>query len=156
MKKASAGLLMYRRRQGQFEVLLVHLGGPFWTKKDAGAWFVAKGEINPGEDELAAARREFEEETGWKPDGTFVPLGSVTHKSGKRVSAWAFEGSVDVASLRSGTFEMEWPPRSGKRREFPEVDRAEFFTVESAREKMHRAEFEFLPRLLKLLASSGS
>jgi predicted NUDIX family NTP pyrophosphohydrolase len=154
MKKASAGLLMYRKRDAQLEVLLVHLGGPFWAKKDAGAWFVPKGEINPDEDELSAAKREFEEETGWKPVGGFIPLGRVTHKSGKTVSAWAFEGSADVGSLRSGTFEVEWPPRSGKRREFPEVDRAEFFTVEAAREKMHPAEFEFLPRLAKLLSSS--
>lgn len=156
MKKASAGLLMYRRRNGQVEVLLVHLGGPFWMKKDAGAWFVPKGEVNPGEDEFCAAKREFEEETGWRPVGKFISLGKVTHKSGKTVSAWAFEGSADVASLRSGTFELEWPPRSGKRREFPEVDRAEFFAIEAAREKMHPAEFEFLPRLLTLLSSSSS
>jgi predicted NUDIX family NTP pyrophosphohydrolase len=155
MKKASAGLLTYRKRDGQFEVLLVHLGGPFWIKKDAGAWFVPKGEINPGEDELAAAKREFEEETGWKPTGEFLSLGSVMHKSGKRVSAWAFEGNYDVGTLRSSTFEVEWPPRSGKRREFPEVDRAEYFTLEAAHEKMHPAEFAFLPRLVTLLTGGG-
>lgn len=151
MSKASAGLLMYRKRNQQLEVLLVHLGGPFWAKKDAGAWFVPKGEINPGEDELAAAKREFEEETGLFAGAPLLPLGSVKHKSGKRVSAWAFEGDCDPAALRSNTFQMEWPPRSGKTREFLEIDRAAFFTTEAAREKMHPAEFEFVTRLLSLL-----
>jgi predicted NUDIX family NTP pyrophosphohydrolase len=151
MTKVSAGLLMYRKRNQAFEVLLVHLGGPFWAKKDAGAWFVPKGEVNPGEDELAAARREFQEETGLTPSTELLVLGSVKHKSGKKVSAWAFEGDCDPSVLRSNTFQMEWPPRSGKTREFPEIDRAAFFTTESAREKMHPAEFEFVTRLLSLL-----
>lgn len=153
MSKSSAGLVMYRKRSGQWEVLLVHLGGPFWTRKDAGAWFIAKGEINPGEDEFAAAKREFEEETGLRPEGAFLPLGSVKHKSGKTVIAWAFEGACDPATLRSNTFQMEWPPRSGKTKEFPEIDRAEFFTMEAAREKMHPVEFQFLPRLADLLSA---
>ena len=153
MPKASAGLLMYRKRSGRLEALLVHLGGPFWKKKDNGAWFVPKGEINPGEDELVAAQREFQEEAGLIPTGNFLPLGSVKHKSGKSVTAWAFAGDCDPASLKSNTFEMEWPPKSGKRVQFPEIDRAEFFTVERAREKMHPAEFEFLTRLEKLLES---
>jgi predicted NUDIX family NTP pyrophosphohydrolase len=151
MTKVSAGLLMYRKRNQAFEVLLVHLGGPFWAKKDAGAWFVPKGEVNPGEDELAAARREFQEETGLTPGTELLVLGSVKHKSGKKVSAWAFEGDCDPSVLRSNTFQMEWPPRSGKTREFPEIDRAAFFATESAREKMHPAEFEFVTRLLSLL-----
>ncbi len=151
MTKVSAGLLMYRKRNQALEVLLVHLGGPFWAKKDAGAWFVPKGEVNPGEDELAAARREFQEETGLTPSAELLVLGSVKHKSGKKVSAWAFEGDCDPSALRSNTFQMEWPPRSGKTREFPEIDRAAFFTTESAREKMHPAEFEFVTRLLSLL-----
>jgi predicted NUDIX family NTP pyrophosphohydrolase len=152
MGKASAGLLMYRKRNAQLEVLLVHLGGPLWAKKDAGAWFVPKGEVNPGEDELSAAQREFQEETGIRPAGSeFLPLGSVKHKSGKKVTAWAFEGDCDPTAVRSNTFQMEWPPRSGKTREFPEVDRAAFFTVDAAREKMHPAEFEFLPRLASIL-----
>jgi predicted NUDIX family NTP pyrophosphohydrolase len=151
MPKASAGLLMYRKRNGQLEALLVHLGGPFWKKKDSGAWFVPKGEINPGEDELVAARREFQEETGLVPAGEFLSLGSVKHKSGKTVTAWAFAGDCDPASLKSNTFEMEWPPKSGKRMQFPEIDHAEFFTWEQDREKMHVAEFEFLTRLEKLL-----
>ena len=156
MTKVSAGLLLYRNRNHQLEVLLVHLGGPFWAKKDAGAWFVPKGEINPGEDELFAAKREFQEETGLAPGENLVPLGSVKHKSGKKVSAWAFEGDCDPATLRSNTFEMEWPPHSGKTREFPEIDRAAFFTIEAAREKMHPAEFEFVIRLGKLASPEES
>jgi predicted NUDIX family NTP pyrophosphohydrolase len=154
MPKTSAGLLMYRKRNAQLEALLVHLGGPFWKNKDRGAWFVPKGEINPGEDQLVAAQREFQEETGLIPAGEFISLGSVKHKSGKTVTTWAFAGDCDPASLQSNTFEMEWPPKSGKRAQFPEIDRAEFFTIERAREKMHPAEFEFLNRLEKLLKSS--
>ena len=143
---------MYRKRNQQLEVLLVHLGGPFWAKKDTGAWFVPKGEVNPGEDELAAAKREFQEETGLAPGNDLLPRGSVKHKSGKTVTAWTFEGDCDPATLRSNTFQMEWPPRSGKTREFPEIDRAAFFTVEAAREKMHPTEFEFVTRLLKAIS----
>jgi predicted NUDIX family NTP pyrophosphohydrolase len=152
MTRISAGLLMYRKRNQQLEVLLVHLGGPFWTKKDAGAWFVPKGEVNPSENELSAAKREFAEETGLAPGENLLPLGSVKHKSGKKVSAWAFEGDCDPAALRSNTFEMEWPPHSGKTREFPEIDRAAFFTLDAAREKMHPTEFEFVPRLIKAIS----
>lgn len=142
---------MYRARGGKLEVLLVHPGGPFWAKKDAGAWFVPKGEMEAGEAELPAARREFEEETGLKPEGPFLALGTVKHKGGKTVTAWAFEGDCDPATLRSNTFTLEWPPRSGKRREFPEVDRSAFFTVESAKSRMHPDEFELLLRLQELL-----
>jgi|SRR5215475_7766893 len=152
MAKLSAGLVMYRTKGAQVEVLLVHLGGPYWTKKDAGAWFIPKGEINPGEEELAAAQREFEEETGLKPIAPYLSLGSVKHKSGKKVSAWAFEGDCDPAAVRSNKFQMEWPPRSGKTQEFPEIDRAAFYTIEAAHEKMHPTEFEFLGRLTKLLS----
>jgi len=147
---------MYRIRGGALEVLLVHLGGPFWARKDAGAWFIPKGEIDPGEDELAAAKREFEEETGFKAAGPFLALGSVKHKSGKTVTAWAFEGDCDPATLKSNTFELEWPPRSGKQREFPEVERAAFFTFDSVREKIHPAEFELLTRLQAVLAKSSA
>jgi predicted NUDIX family NTP pyrophosphohydrolase len=152
MGKVSAGLLMYRKRNQQLEVLLVHLGGPFWVKKDAGAWFVPKGEVNPGEDKLAAARREFQEETGLAPGPDLLPLGSVKHKSGKTVSVWTFEGDCDPATLRSNTFQMEWPPGSGKMREFPEIDRAAFFSIEAAHEKMHPTEFAFVTRLLKVIS----
>jgi predicted NUDIX family NTP pyrophosphohydrolase len=150
MAKKSAGLLMFRTRSGRLEFLLVHLGGPFWTKKDAGAWFVPKGEISSGEDELAAARRELKEETGLEPAGPFLPLGSIKHKSGKTVVAWGFEGDCDPARLKSNTFQMEWPPRSGKMQEFPEVDRAAFFSLDEAREKIHPVEFAFLTRLADL------
>jgi predicted NUDIX family NTP pyrophosphohydrolase len=155
MGKLSAGLVMYRIRNGRPEVLLVHLGGPYWAKKDHGAWFIPKGEVNPGEDELAAAQREFQEETGLRPNGPFLPLGSVHHKSGKKVVAWAFEGDWDPASLRSNTFRLEWPPRSGKFQDFPEIDRADFFTFEAAKEKMHPAEFEFLLRLRETLSAKA-
>jgi predicted NUDIX family NTP pyrophosphohydrolase len=153
MPKASAGLLMFRTSPA-LEVLLVHLGGPFWTKKDAGAWFVPKGEIEPGEDTLAAAKREFQEETGIEPKGPFLALGSVKHKSGKTVVAWAFRGDCDPSQIRSNTFRMEWPPRSGKMMEFPEIDRARFFTMEEARERIHSAEAEFLQRLAGLLSNT--
>jgi len=138
---------MYRVRDGKLEVLLVHLGGPFWTKKDGGAWFVPKGEVEPGEDELEAAKREFKEETGFDPGDKLQPLGSVKQKSGKTVTAWAFEGDCDPATLKSNTFAIEWPPRSGKQKEFPEIDRAAFFTIEAARAKIHPAELDFLERL---------
>lgn len=153
MPKASAGLVMYRMRGGEIEVLLVHPGGPFWAKKDAGAWFIPKGEATPDEDLFSAAKREFTEETGLKAKGKFLELGSVKHKSGKTVTAWAFEGDCEPGSIKSNTFSMEWPPRSGKQKEFPEVDRAAFYTVEAARTKMHPAEFEFLTRLGKAVAS---
>ena len=145
---------MYRWRNGELEALLVHLGGPFWAKKDAGAWFVPKGEVEPGEESMTAARREFEEETGLKPPDDLVALGSVKHKSGKTVFAWAFEGDCNPAVLRSNTFLMEWPPRSGRKKEFPEIDRASFFRWEAARDKMHPAEFRFFERLSEILARS--
>jgi len=151
MAKSSAGLLMFRRIP-RLEVLLVHLGGPFWAKKDVGAWFVPKGEIEAGEDVLKAAQREFREETGIEPRGPFLPLGSVKNKSGKTVTAWAFEGDCDPTQIRSNTFRMEWPPRSGKTAEFPEVDRAAFFGLNEAQVKMNAAESEFLRRLSKLIS----
>jgi predicted NUDIX family NTP pyrophosphohydrolase len=152
--KTSAGLLMYRIRDGQLEVLLVHLGGPFWSKKDAGAWFIAKGELGPNEEPLAAAQREFEEETGLTPHGLYLPLGSVKHKSGKTVTAWAFEGDCDPCKLKSNTFTMEWPPKSGHQKEFPEVDRYAFFTLAQAKEKMHEGEFPLVTRLQAILDES--
>jgi predicted NUDIX family NTP pyrophosphohydrolase len=152
MPKKSAGLLMYRMRDGALEVLLVHPGGPFWARKDAGAWFIPKGEAAPGEDDAAAAIREFTEETGLKPHGPYLALGAVQHKSGKVVTAWAFEGDCDPLTLASNTFSIEWPPHSGKQREFPEIDRAAFFTIMDAKEKMHTAEFEFVSRLESILS----
>lgn len=153
MAKKSAGLLMYRIRNSDLEILLVHPGGPYWKKKDDGAWFIPKGEVGAGENEADAAKREFEEETGLKPRGPFIDLGSVRHKGGKNVAAWAFEGDCDPSALTSNTFSIEWPPHSGQQQEFPEVDRAEFFTVEAARDKMHAAEFEFATRLQSICAN---
>ena len=136
MARQSAGLLLYRRRAGRLEVLLVHPGGPFWAAKDAGAWSIPKGEIGEGEDPLAAARREFEEELGRPAVGEPIPLQPVRQRGGKVVHAWAVEGDFDPATLRSSTFPMEWPPKSGRQQEFPEVDRAAWFTLEEAREKI--------------------
>jgi len=153
MPKKSAGLLLFRIRSGRLEVLLVHLGGPFWSRKENGAWFVPKGEILAGEDELAAAQREFKEETGFYPQDPFVPLVSVKQKSGKTVVAWAFEGDCDPSQLKSNTFQMEWPPRSCKQQEFPEVDRAAFFSLDAAREKIHPSEAPFLARLVERLST---
>jgi predicted NUDIX family NTP pyrophosphohydrolase len=147
MARTSAGLLMYRVRGGVVEVLLVHPGGPFWRNKDEGAWSIPKGEVAEGEDLLEAARREFEEELGTRPEGTFAPIGSVKQKGGKVVHAWAFEGDLDLSAVRSNTFEMEWPPRSGKRVAFPEVDRAEFFDLATARGKINAGQAEFLDRI---------
>jgi predicted NUDIX family NTP pyrophosphohydrolase len=143
----SAGILLYRIRDGQLEVLAVHPGGPYWAKKDRGSWFVPKGEVEPGEDELTAARREFQEETSIEPCGPFLDLGEVAHKSGKRVHAWACEEDCDPEKIVSNTFSIEWPPKSGKQQSFPEVDRAAFLDEGTAREKLHRAEFEFVERL---------
>ena len=152
--KVSAGLVMYRVQAGKVEMLLVHPGGPFWAKKDEGAWFIPKGEIAAGEEALATAKREFEEETGIRRAGNFISLGSIRHKSGKVVHAWAFEGSCDPSAVRSNTFSIEWPPRSGKKREFPEVDRAGWFTLEAARSKIQRDEFELLERLQERLGTA--
>jgi predicted NUDIX family NTP pyrophosphohydrolase len=148
MVKKSAGLIMYRRRENRLEVLLMHPGGPFWAKKDLGAWTIPKGEYEPGEDPLQAAAREFTEETGLKPQGPFLALTPVRQKGGKIVSAWAFEGDCDPGSLRSNTFIMEWPPRSGKMREFPEVDRAAWCAVDEAREKILPSQIPLLEELL--------
>jgi len=145
--------MMYRTRAGRLEVLLVHPGGPFWARKDYGAWSIPKGEVFGGEDALAAANREFEEETGITPSGQFVPLGTIEQKGAKTVEAWAFEGDCDPSSIKSNTFVLEWPPRSGKTREFPEIDRAEFFEVGEAQRRLNAAQAEFLPKLIQGLAA---
>jgi predicted NUDIX family NTP pyrophosphohydrolase len=151
--KRSAGLLMYRGAGARLELLLVHPGGPFWAKKDLGAWSIPKGEYAADEDPLAVAQREFAEETGTRPRGKFRPLGEVAQAGGKRVSAWAVEGDFDPAALVSNTFETEWPPRSGRKRSFPEVDRAEWLAPEAARQKILAGQRAFIDRLLKLLAA---
>ena len=147
MPKTSAGLLMYRKRGDRVQVLLVHPGGPFWKNKDLGAWSIPKGEAVEGEDLLAVARREFEEELGWAPQGQFISLGSIRQKGGKTVHVWCFEGDCDPAKIHSNTFEMEWPPKSGKWVQFPEVDRAEWFDLSEARQKINPAQMELLERL---------
>ena len=151
--KESAGILLYRRRSGRIEVLLVHPGGPFWTNKDAGAWTIPKGEIAEGEDPLACARRELQEETGLAFDGPAVALPPIRQKGGKLVRAWAAEGEFDPAALASNTFEIEWPPKSGKRVAFPEVDRAEWFDVAAARGKINAAQAALLDSLSATLDS---
>ena len=146
--KRSAGLLVFRRTGEGLEVLLGHMGGPLWAKKDAGAWTVPKGEYGADEPAWEAARREFREELGLAPpDGEAVPLGEVVQKSGKIVTAWAVEGDVDPAAISPGTFTMQWPPRSGRIREFPELDRVAWFGLGRAREVIVRAQAAFLDRL---------
>lgn len=146
--KQSAGILLYRQREGRTEILLVHLGGPFWSKKDDGAWFIPKGELEEGEEPFAAARREFREELGSEaPHSEPLDLGTVKNKGGKLIYAWALEGDFEPASLKSNTFSLEWPPKSGRMREFPEIDRAAFFALPDAEPKMHAAELPLLERL---------
>lgn len=138
---------MFRRRGGVLQVFLVHPGGPFYASKDIGIWSIPKGLIDEGEDPLAAARREFEEETGFKASGNFIPLKPVKLKSGKIIKAWAFEGDCDPGQIKSNMFSMEWPPRSGKYREFPEVDRAGWFTIEEAKQKIHPGQLDLVEEL---------
>ena len=153
---ASAGILLHRAGSGGVEVLLVHPGGPFWARKDAGAWSIPKGELDDGEDPRACALREFAEETGTAlPDGALAELGSVRLKSGKQVLAFAVAGDLDPATVRSNTFELEWPPRSGRTRAFPEIDRAEWFGLEAARAQLNPAQAAFVDRLEALLRASG-
>jgi len=152
MPKRSAGILLFRASSGGLEVLLVHPGGPFWMKKDAGAWSIPKGEYAEGEDALAVAQREFEEETGARPHGDFLPLGEIVQAGRKIVTAWAVEGDFDPSTLKSNEFELEWPPRSGRKESFPEVDRAEWFSPAAARRKILPAQSEFIARLLTAIA----
>src|SRR5512132_4737286 len=150
--RLSAGILLFREREGGLEVLLGHPGGPFFTKKDAGSCKVLKGEAEPGEDPQAVARREFAEETGSQPpDGTLLELGEIRQKGGETVIAWALAGDLDPATARSNTFEMEWPPRSGRRRAFPEIDRVDWFDLEAARTKILPAQVPLLDRLEEAL-----
>ena len=152
MSRTSAGLVVFRRRTADLEVLLVHPGGPFWARKDEGAWSIPKGELDEGEDPLQAARREFEEELGSAIEGDFLPLTPVKQGGGKTVIAWAVQGDLDVSLLRSNTFTMEWPPRSGRQQGFPEVDRAAWLTLTEARTKILRGQ---LPLLDELAAMEG-
>jgi predicted NUDIX family NTP pyrophosphohydrolase len=154
MAKRSAGILLYRGKGAGLELLLVHPGGPFWAKKDLGAWSIPKGEYEEGEDPLAVARREFEEELGSPaPAGEATELGEIAQPSRKVVTAYAIEGDFDPSRLRSNLFEMEWPPKTGRLQSFPEVDRAQWFTVEEARDKILPGQRPFIDRLLERLAA---
>lgn len=148
--RTSAGILMYRRAAAGLEVFLVHPGGPLWAKRDHGSWSIPKGEIEPGEDPRQAAVRELAEETGFSAEGELVPLEPVRQRGGKTILAWAVEGDCDPALLRSNVFEMEWPPRSGRRRSFPEVDRAAWFTLGEARERILAGQAPLLEQLAAL------
>jgi predicted NUDIX family NTP pyrophosphohydrolase len=148
MLKTSAGILLYKKVQGVLQVFLVHPGGPYFARKDEGAWSIPKGEIDEGEGPLAAALREFEEETGCRPEGGFLPLSPVKQKGGKTVLSWSVEGGCDAGAIRSNTFTIEWPPGSGRMQEYPEVDRAGWFTVEEAKRKINPAQAALLDELV--------
>lgn len=149
--RKSAGIVLYRTQDDYLEVFLVHPGGPYWKGREEGAWSIPKGEFNEGEDPLATARREFREETGQSVDGDFITLDKVQQKGGKLVYAWAVEGDIDAENIKSNTFKQEWPYKSGKWITVPEVDKAGWFSVEEAKEKINPAQFEFLDRLVQHL-----
>jgi predicted NUDIX family NTP pyrophosphohydrolase len=150
MSKKSAGLLLFRETAGGLEVLLVHPGGPFWARKEIGAWSIPKGEFTDPEEPLAAAKREFEEEIGAPAAGEFIPLEPVRQPSGKLVYAWAVRGDFDPSLLKSNSFSIEWPPKSGLQQEFPEVDRAGWFTLQAARVRILRGQAPFLDQLIRV------
>src|SRR5258707_6185276 len=155
MKKKSAGIVMYKRSGQELLLLLVHPGGPFWAKKDLGAWSIPKGEYEEGEDPLAAARREFCEELGGEPSGDFWDLGALLQPSKKEIAAWAVESDFPVAELKSNTFELEWPPKSGRKKQFPEVHRAEWFIPADARRKILAWPVAFIDRVLARHSTGG-
>jgi predicted NUDIX family NTP pyrophosphohydrolase len=154
-KKLSAGILLYRVRNSGVQVFLAHPGGPYWAQKDVGAWSIPKGEYHEGDDPLAAAKREFLEETGSEVSGSFCALSPLSQPSGKIVSAWAVEGDIDAATVKSNTFSLEWPPRSGQTQEWPEVDRGEWFDLPTARRKLQSGQRGFLDQLEQLLKNTA-
>ena len=156
MAKKSAGLLMFRRRNSTVELLLVHPGGPFWAKKDAGSWSIPKGEYEEPDDPLETAKREFREETGFQSREPFLALGTLKQPSGKLITAWAFEGDCDPNALVSNRFELEWPPKSGKMQSFPEIDRAEWFDTSEARRRILPGQSPFIDQFEKLVLSKSS
>lgn len=151
MAKKSAGILLYRLVEDQPEIFLVHLGGPFWRNKDEGAWTIPKGEFEADEEALAAAKREFWEETGQSIDGNFIELIPVKQKGGKMVYAWAIEGNIDATQIKSNIFTIEWPPRSGRMADFPEIDRADWFDMEMAEKKINQGQLGLLKQLAELI-----
>ena len=155
MPRVSAGLLMYRFREKEVQVLLAHPGGPFFASKDEGSWTIPKGEIEPGEELLEAAKREFQEETGVTPTGRFIALIPIKQKGGKIVHAWAFEGDCDPTAIVSNTFTMEWPPKSGRQMAFPEMDRADFFDVAAAKAKIKAAQRPLIDELAAIVNGEG-
>ncbi len=152
MAVKSAGILLYRFKDGQLQVMLVHPGGPFWTKKDKGAWSIPKGICEEDEVAIEAAKREFREETGFDIDGSFIDLGELRQSSGKIVHAWALEGDLDTGKIKSNTFQMEWPRGSGRIRQYPEIDKGEWFSIDVAKEKIVKGQRGFLERLLEKLS----
>ena len=152
--KKSAGILLYRKIKTKLEVLLVHPGGPFWKNKDEGSWSVPKGEFNDDEDALDAATREFEEETGFTCSGNFIALSPVKLSSGKIVYAWALEKNIDAEKVKSNEFEMEWPPKSGKKQRFPEIDKAQWFSSGEARQKINASQAAFIDELVTIIKLS--
>jgi len=151
MTKKSAGILLYRFREGELQVFLVHPGGPFWARKDKAAWSIPKGEFDDLEAPLEAAKREFQEETGMPVTGDFINLGEIKQPGRKIIYVWAVEGDCDPAAIKSNTFEMQWPPKSGKYKSFPEVDRAGWFSLGAAREKLHKGQVVLIDRLAEKL-----
>ena len=154
MPKQAAGILLYRRGRSGLEVLLAHPGGPLWARKDAASWTLPKGQFTEGELPLDAAKREFHEEMGSPPSGDFQPLGTIKQPSGKIIHAWAAESDFDASTVKSNLFSMEWPPKSGRHGKFPEVDRAGWFSIEEARDKILKGQAPFLDRLLALLSTA--
>lgn len=155
MPRSSAGLLMYRIHESGLQVLLVHPGGPFFQNKDKGAWSIPKGEVEPDEDLLECAKREFAEEIGFTPTGSFIPLKQIKQKGGKIVYAWAIEGDFDTKTIVSNKFTMEWPPKSGRQTEFPEVDRAEFFDILLAKQKINAGQVDLVNEIELILKATG-
>ena len=156
VNRKSAGILLYRVNENIPEVFLIHPGGPFWAKKDEGAWSIPKGEFNDDEDALSAAKREFEEETGTSLSGNFIALTPVMQKAGKQVYAWALESNIDASAIQSNTFKIEWPPKSGRWKSYPEVDKASWFDVEIAKQKINPAQVAFIDELIGKLKESSN
>lgn len=148
MPKKSAGILMYRHKDSELEIFLVHPGGPFWINKDLNAWSIPKGEFDDNEDAFATAKREFKEETGINISGKFIELNPIKQKSGKMIYAWAVKGDIDASAIKSNEFEIEWPPRSGKMKTFPEIDKAEWFSLSDAKKKIIAAQWQLIEELI--------